>query len=59
MKETEAAYQLAIYRVRAGQSALALALIDEYGRTYEQEMGDRLPARFGTLRAEIASGAIA
>ncbi len=55
----EAAYQLAIYRVKAGQAAVALALIDDYAKTYEDEMGDPLPARFRTLRSQIAAGAIA
>jgi ATP/maltotriose-dependent transcriptional regulator MalT/two-component SAPR family response regulator len=55
----EAAYQLAIYRVKSGQAAVALAGIDDYSRAYEQELGDRLPARFRQLRAQIAAGAIA
>lgn len=55
----EAAYQLAIYRVKAGQAAVALAFIDEYRGAYEQELGDQLPSRFGQLRAQIAAGAIA
>ena len=55
----EAAYQLAIYRVKAGQAAVALALIDDYSRSYQQELGDALPPRFRALRAQIAAGAIA
>jgi LuxR family maltose regulon positive regulatory protein len=55
----EAAYQLAIYRVKSGQAAVALAGIDDYSLAYEQELGDRLPARFRQLRAQIAAGAIA
>jgi two-component SAPR family response regulator len=55
----EAAYQLAIYRVKAGQAAVAIALIDDYGRTYREELGDDLPPRFRQLRAQIAAGAIA
>jgi DNA-binding SARP family transcriptional activator len=55
----EAAYQLAIFRVKAGQAAIALALIDDYARTYQRELGDDPPARFKELRARIAAGAIA
>jgi len=55
----EAAYQLAAFRTRAGHPAAALAFLDSYRRTYETEYGEALPARFGKLRADIASGALA
>jgi DNA-binding SARP family transcriptional activator len=53
----EAAYQLAIYRVKSGQAAVALAGIDTAAQ--EQELGGRLLARFHQLRAQIAAGAVA
>jgi ATP/maltotriose-dependent transcriptional regulator MalT/DNA-binding SARP family transcriptional activator len=53
----EAAYALATYRMRAGQTVAALAFIDDYRRSYESELGERLPERFSELRASIASGA--
>lgn len=52
----EAAYQVARFRAQGGQATAALAFIDEYRETYESELGAALPARFGTLRAEIAAG---
>lgn len=52
----EAAYALATYRMRAGQPVAALAFIDDYRRSYESELGERLPERFSQLRAAIASG---
>ncbi len=53
----EAAYQLATYRTRAGQPVAALAFIDDYRRSYEEEFGEDLPERFISLRSQIASGA--
>lgn len=52
----EAAYQLARYRGKAGQTIQALRFIDEYGSNYESEFGERLPERFWRLRADIAAG---
>lgn len=52
----EAAYELARYRSRAGQTVQALQFIDQYAADYEQEMGAPLPERFAHLRAAIASG---
>ena len=52
----EAAYQVAAYRAQAGQPAVALAMMDEYRRSYEEELGERLPSRFQELRLKIASG---
>ncbi len=51
-----AAYELATYRSRAGQTIQALRFIDDYAATYESELGVALPDRFQKLRAEIASG---
>jgi DNA-binding SARP family transcriptional activator len=53
----EAAFQLARYRAQGGQPASALAAIDQYSRTYEEEMGAPLPRRFHQLRSQIAAGA--
>ncbi len=55
----EAAYRLAMYRVRAGQAVAALDFLDSFRRTYEEELGESLPDRFGQLRSDIAAGAIA
>lgn len=55
----EAAYQLAAFRSRAGDRSAALAFLDSYRRSYEAEFGEALPARFGELRRQIASGALA
>ena len=52
----EAAFQFATYRTRAGQTAAALAFIDSYRRSYEQEFGEDVPERFVGLRAQIAAG---
>jgi len=52
----EAAYQLARYRGRAGQTVQALGFIDDYGSTYASEFGEQLPDRFWRLRADIAAG---
>lgn len=52
----EAAYRLASYHMKAGQPVVALAVIDDYRRTYEQELGEALPQRFTQLRVQIASG---
>lgn len=52
----EAAYQLARYRGKAGQTVQALSFIDDYGSTYASEFGEELPARFRRLRADIAAG---
>ncbi|MCC7364206.1 MAG: tetratricopeptide repeat protein [Dehalococcoidia bacterium] len=52
----EAAYQLATYRVRAGNPAGALSFLDDFGRTYRAELGEGLPPRFRELRHQIASG---
>lgn len=52
----EAAYSIARYRVLAGQSAAALAFMDEYRRAYERELGAPPPDRFDRLRAAIAAG---
>ncbi len=52
----EAAFQLARYRLQAGQPALALSFIDQYAVQVEREYGERLPARFTELRQRIASG---
>ena len=52
----EAAYQFAAYRSQAGQPAAALEFLDDYHRIYVAEVGGELPARFGRLRGEIASG---
>ncbi|GAB4326959.1 MAG: hypothetical protein Kow0010_10280 [Dehalococcoidia bacterium] len=52
----EAAYSIARYRVLAGQSAAALAFMDEYRRTYERELGTPPPDRFDRLRTAIAAG---
>lgn len=54
----EAAYQLARFRTQAGNPVAALAFMDEYRSAYEEELGSALPARFGTLRAQIAAGAV-
>ncbi|MEO9254304.1 MAG: tetratricopeptide repeat protein, partial [Tepidiformaceae bacterium] len=53
----EAAYRLASFRMEGGQPIAALAFIDDYRHTYEQELGEDLPERFGMLRARIAAGA--
>jgi ATP/maltotriose-dependent transcriptional regulator MalT/DNA-binding SARP family transcriptional activator len=53
----EAAYRLASFRMEGGQPIAALAFIDDYRHTYEQELGEELPERFGMLRARIAAGA--
>jgi hypothetical protein len=53
----EAAYRLASFRMEGGQPIAALAFIDDYRQTYEQELGEELPERFGMLRARIAAGA--
>jgi len=52
----EAAYQVARYRGKAGQTVQALSFIDDYGSTYASEFGEDLPARFWLLRADIAAG---
>jgi LuxR family transcriptional regulator, maltose regulon positive regulatory protein len=52
----EAAYQLATYRTRGGQTTLALAFIDDYRRLYSDEYGEDVPERFVHLRAQIAAG---
>lgn len=52
----EAAYSIARYRVLAGQSAAALAFMDEYRRAYERELGAPPPERFDRLRTAIAAG---
>ena len=52
----EAAYQLAEFRSAAGQPAAALAFLDGYRRSYEEEMGEGLPERFRKLRTRIAGG---
>ncbi|MCL4242180.1 MAG: hypothetical protein KJ048_12605 [Dehalococcoidia bacterium] len=52
----EAAYQLARYRGKAGQTVQALRFIDDYGSTYASELGEQLPERFWRLRADIAAG---
>ena len=55
----EAAYELAVFRARAGQPAAAVAFLDGYRRTYEAEAGTPLPGRFAALRERVASGTIA
>lgn len=52
----EAAFALARYRSRAGQTVQALRFIDEYAAQYESELGEPVPERFVDLRAAIASG---
>lgn len=52
----EAAYQLATMRTRGGHTVAALAFLDDYRRTYEDELGEELPERFARLRARIANG---
>jgi len=52
----EAAYQLARYRGKAGQTVQAIRFIDDFGATYESEFGEQLPDRFQDLRARIAAG---
>ncbi|MGH2634472.1 MAG: AfsR/SARP family transcriptional regulator, partial [Tepidiformaceae bacterium] len=52
----EAAFLLATYRSGAGETAAALAFIDDYRRSYSREYGEDAPARFGHLRARIAAG---
>jgi two-component SAPR family response regulator len=52
----EAAYQLATFRARAGQPAVALAFIDSFAKVQERELGVDLPRRFRELRSRIASG---
>ncbi|MFN0146478.1 MAG: tetratricopeptide repeat protein [Dehalococcoidia bacterium] len=52
----EAAYQLAAYRARAGQPAVALAFLDDYGRALQRDYGIALSARARDLRTRIASG---
>ena len=51
-----AAYQLARYRGKAGQTVQAIRFIDDFGATYESEFGEQLPDRFQDLRARIAAG---
>jgi len=53
----EAAYRLASYRAKAGQPVVALAVIDDYRRVCEAELGSEMPERFARLRAQIATGA--
>lgn len=52
----EAAYQFATYRSQAGQPAAALEFLDDYRRTYIDEVGAELPERFRRLRSRIAGG---
>jgi ATP/maltotriose-dependent transcriptional regulator MalT/DNA-binding SARP family transcriptional activator len=53
----EAAYRLASYRAKAGQPVVALAIIDDYRRIWEADLGGEMPERFVRLRAQIATGA--
>ncbi len=55
----EAAYELAVFRAKAGQAAAAVAFLDSYRHTYETEAGEALPGRFAALRERVATGAIA
>lgn len=55
----EAAFELAQYQVAAGRPLVALRIIDDYRRTYEEELGESLPERFVHLRSRIAAGASA
>jgi len=54
----EAAYLLAVYRMRAGQPAAALAFIDSYGAELHRDLSVDLPARMQRLRTTIAAGAV-
>ena len=40
----EAAFELAKYRLAAGQASAALRFLDDFRRTYEDELGEDLPA---------------
>jgi len=53
----DAAYNLASYRMKGGQPVIALAVIDDYRRVCEQDLGGALPERLLRLRSQIAAGA--
>jgi LuxR family transcriptional regulator, maltose regulon positive regulatory protein len=52
----EAAWQAAVYRSRAGQSAAALSFLDDFSRLLERDYGVPASARIRTLRSSIAAG---
>lgn len=53
----DVAYDLALYRARAGHPMRALTAIDECRRAHEQDLGIAIPSRMRELRSLIASGA--
>ena len=52
----EAAYLLMTMKARSGQTVAALTFHDEFAQLVQEEVGAKLPERFSTLRAQIASG---
>jgi two-component SAPR family response regulator len=52
----EHAYQLALYRARAGHPMRALSAIDDCRRAHEEDLGIPLPAKVRELRSQIAAG---
>jgi DNA-binding SARP family transcriptional activator len=52
----EAAHELACYQARAGNTVVAIGLIDEFARRIDRDLAQPLPARLRQLRAAIATG---
>lgn len=54
----EAAFHLARFKAKAGDTVAALALIDRFTEALTKELGEPVPERLRRLRSQIATGAV-